>query len=434
MISTMLYPEWSLSRAEHLNIHLSNQIFKIFNNIKHTDYEAIQGEFYHWHLAQSHKSIDDLFKKFHIGYYKDINLYNKTQLIQVSLTTALFVILLAILVVFYLKYKYTNKLKNKLMKNIQIKEKEIDKLYSRLFLAADTALAGYWEWHLSTDYLYLSKGWKEFLGYNENELKNNYETFISTLHPDDIESTLNIVNNYIKHKKGIYKANFRLKHKDGSYKWVTAIGSMSNSDDNIFFGFHIDIDDLTTTKQTLVAQSKSAMMGEMIGLISHQFKQPLNIISITTSNQLVSLDFEDNIPNKTIRDDANEILKQISYLTETIDTFKNFLKPNNKKSLLCIESVIDSALSIINKNLINNNIKIIKKFSNTKELNIYSDEIIQVFINILNNSKDDFIINDIKNRVITIETSTKNDKIIIDIEDTAGGIDINKIDNIFVST
>ena len=333
-ISTKLYPEWSLSRTEYFDIHLANRVFKVLNDIKPTDIEAIKGEYYHWHLAQSHKDIDRLFRKLEIGHYKDMAKYKQKDLINVAVVTSLFVILIFVLVILFIKYKYANKSKNILFNNLSKKEKEVNKLQERFSLVAETAFAGYWEWNLNTNYIYFSEGWKKFLGYKYDEIKNNLNTFKTIIHPDDLEPTMNIVNNYIKKKKGIYKTKFRLKHKNGEYKWVSAVGSIVNGGQNIFFGFHIDIDDLTTTKETLIAQSKSATMGEMISLIAHQFKQPLGVISVNSSTFLLNIELNQEISNEQILKSSKSTLSQVEYLSKTIDTFKNFLKPDLEKTFI----------------------------------------------------------------------------------------------------
>jgi len=357
--------------------------------------------------------------------------YTIEHLIIVGISTTFIVIIFAILIILFLKHKYTKKLKQNLLKNLKHHEQEINKLHNRLFLAADKALAGYWEWNLDSNYLYLSKGWKKFLGYKEKELENTFETFQSLVHPDDFEPTMNIANNYMENTKGIYKAKFRLLHKDKSYKWVSAIGAILKSDERIFFGFHIDIDDLTTTKETLIAQSKSAMMGEMIGLIAHQFKQPLNLISMIESNRVLSVNLNEDIPHTTIKKDANAILHQIDYLSDTIDLFRNFLKPDNNKVEIFIEKIIENSLRITYKSLKTNSIKVTKDFKTTDKLYLNSSELMQVFINIFNNSKDAFNLNKTQDRQLNIRTLQEGSKTIIEIEDNATGIPEDKFEKIF---
>lgn len=347
---------------------------------------------------------------------------------NIQKTLSLIIVLTTILIVVLFLIRHFEK--GKLSKEINVMNDEYSQLEKRFILAADKALAGYWEWDLDSNYLYLSKGWKRFLGYEDSELENNFKTFESLLHADDLEITMNMVNQHIEGKSKIYNTKFRLKHKDGSYKWISAIGTF-DSTAKIFFGFHIDIDDLTTTKETLIAQSKSAIMGEMIGLIAHQLKQPLSVISMTASNQLASISLEEEITNNMLEKDAHEVLKQILHLSETIDTFKDFLKLEGKRINTTIESILESSLNIMEKSLINNDIEIIKDFKDTAEIKVFGSELMQVFINLINNAKDAFKINNIDKRVIILSTFQKENNVIVTIEDTAGGIPLDKIDNIF---
>ena len=339
-----------------------------------------------------------------------------------------FLLIVILFALFYIRSKDLLITKHELNQKID----QVDNLHKRLFLAADEALAGYWEWHLDTNYLFLSQGWKRYLGYEDHELKNDFETFQFVMHPDDFEPTMQIVNDYINKKIPSYSAKFRLRHKDGSYKWTSAIGVISKKDTNIFFGFHIDIDDLTTTKEMLMAQSKAAMMGDMIGLIAHQFKQPLSVISLISSNQVVSLELEKEITHEMIRDDSKQILEQVNYLNDTINTFRNFLKPNQEKRESNINDIMESSLNIVEKSLQNNDIKVVKHYDdNLPKISVNYSELMQVFINIINNAKDAFKDNHIEDGVIEITTYVDDLYVVVEIEDNAGGIDDAHIEKIF---
>jgi PAS domain S-box-containing protein len=83
---------------------------------------------------------------------------------------------------------------------------------------------GIWDWDLKTNDLYLSERWKEMLGYTDDELENSFDTFTTLLHKDDKERVLRYVNEYLKGKHDKYDAEFRLRHKDGRYRWIRARG------------------------------------------------------------------------------------------------------------------------------------------------------------------------------------------------------------------
>ncbi len=83
---------------------------------------------------------------------------------------------------------------------------------------------GIWDWNIETNNLYLSVRWKEQLGYEDHELPNNFSTFEGNLHPEDKPRVLEYVDNYLNGKINNYDIEFRMLHKDGSYRWIRARG------------------------------------------------------------------------------------------------------------------------------------------------------------------------------------------------------------------
>ena len=180
----------------------------------------------------------------------------------------------------------------------------------------------------------------------------------------------------------------------------------------------------------LLNQNKLASMGEMIGNIAHQWKQPLTQLSFILVNMELNYErgklTQDKFKNKI--DEANA---QISYMSDTIDDFRNFFssgKPKERysiKDVICLTQKLLSAT--LDKNKIEVNIEILENFT----LNGYPNEMVQALVNILNNANDIFLERDIKNPQINIKTYTENFKKIITIEDNAGGIKIKKKKKIF---
>ena len=107
------------------------------------------------------------------------------------------------------------------------------------------------------------------------------------------------------------------------------------------------------------------------------------------------------------------------------------MNPNQSKVFCHVDDVVKSSFRILSKNLKNKDIEIITDFKNSSEVNINKSELMQAIINILNNSKDAFEIKSIKDRKIYINTYDYEERVILDIEDNAGGIEEDKIDKIF---
>ena len=108
-----------------------------------------------------------------------------------------------------------------LLERLLAEEKE-KKSNERFNLAVEGINDGIWDWDIPNDELYLSPKWKELLGYKDNELDNNFDTFIKLLHPDDVLSVLNYKDEFFKSGSDIYEKEFRMRQKNGTYCWVLA--------------------------------------------------------------------------------------------------------------------------------------------------------------------------------------------------------------------
>ena len=193
----------------------------------------------------------------------------------------------------------------------------------------------------------------------------------------------------------------------------------------------LSIKDITQQK-FIESQSKLASMGEMIGNIAHQWRQPLSLISTIASGIKVQIEFG-QFNDKAIVPDMDSIIKQTTYLSNTIDDFRNFIKNTNEKGEVQISNIIKKVLSIIHPSVINHNITIIQNTKDDMRFDGYENQLIQALINILNNSKDALKehVKEGDNRLIFIETKNIINGFILKIKDNAGGIPENVIQKIF---
>jgi PAS domain S-box-containing protein len=128
----------------------------------------------------------------------------------------------------------------------------------RFALVIDASEQGIWDWNLETNEAYYSPHWKNQIGYSDHELKNEFDTWIEHLHPDEKESCINAVQYYIDHSAEHFFLEFRFRHKDGSYRWIhNKASSVRNKEGQVIrmFGTHNDI---TKQKQSeLIIQEKT---------------------------------------------------------------------------------------------------------------------------------------------------------------------------------
>ncbi len=182
----------------------------------------------------------------------------------------------------------------------------------------------------------------------------------------------------------------------------------------------------------LFNQAKMAAMGDMLGNIAHQWRQPLSYISTTASG--IKLNYEFNILKpEDIPHSMDEIVSKTQYLSQTIETFRNFLKEKKEYQEVILQDRVEMALNIVKASLKDNHIYLEKIMDYTYPIktNIVVGELSEVIINIINNAKDILIARNIPNPWIIIELSQQENNAILTIEDNAGGINPDIIPRVF---
>jgi len=183
-------------------------------------------------------------------------------------------------------------------------------------------------------------------------------------------------------------------------------------------------------EKILIQQSKLAAMGEMIDAIAHQWKQPLNIMSLQTD--MLQYDYEDGYINKEYIDTHIEkFQQQVTHTLTTLDEFRKFFRPNSENQKFKISDTIDSVLVLVKDEFLKNKIKIEQKIQCDIQIMGHENEFKHLILNIINNSKDAFIENNIENRIITITLNNFKDSLKLELIDNAGGIPLDIIDDIF---
>ena len=183
-------------------------------------------------------------------------------------------------------------------------------------------------------------------------------------------------------------------------------------------------------EQILIQQSKLAAMGEMIGNIAHQWRQPLSQISAIHMNMKVTYNF-DKFTKEYLENKIDEANKLTQYMSQTIDDFRNFFKPQGEKELFSIEKACKDTYFIVESTLKYHNIETIFDIKDDINILAYKNEFSQVILNLINNAKDILIERDIEKPKIEIEIKNGKKYAIVKIKDNAGGIDKNNIDKIF---
>lgn len=138
-------------------------------------------------------------------------------------------------------------------------ELQIKQLQEQMELAIEGSNDGIWDWNILTDELYISPRWKQMLGYEDHELKNHVSSFINLIYEADAEKITQYIQLYLKGNISKYEIDFRMKHKEGGYRWIFAKGAALRDSEGKPYrmaGSHTDITNLKNQQETLIQEQK----------------------------------------------------------------------------------------------------------------------------------------------------------------------------------
>ena len=281
--------------------------------------------------------------------------------------------------------------------------------------------------------LMLNQAWINSSGYSLEETPT-IDAWVEHIH-DDIETKISLKKHIyslyeITEKSDEGEFTFLNKNRD-LVTWQFSSAPLGVIDGKrTVISSAMDITELKHKDEMLINQSRHAAMGEMIGMIAHQWRQPISSIAMDANNMLLDIALEDFNTTEAGKY-ANSITQQTQHLSQTIDDFRNFFKPDKVISEVNIRETIDSTLSIVKDSLKNNNIELTTSFETDKKVKAYPRELMQVFVNIINNSKDALRLNKPVNAIISIRVYEDEKYINTQVCDNGGGIDVDILPKVF---
>ncbi len=283
-----------------------------------------------------------------------------------------------------------------------------------------------------TNLIYANPAFSRLTGYETVEFfRKKIDTLFEIDDNSDFAIALDVTNPKNKHHAQSFD-EVLLRKKDGSKCYVAAsIAYLHIKDKDAAIINLTDLSALKQKDQMLLVQSRFVAMGEMIGNIAHQWRQPLNIIQSSITKIPVYKEMG-LITDEFLDDTVQTVKKQVAYLSSTIDDFRSFYKDDPTGSFL-LEEAVKKSLSLVEAVYQNHFITVETACDKCNNVRIKGsiNRLIQALLNILNNSKDAIISSEIETKMVFIRCQKTEGGAVLEIQDSGGGIEEKNLGKIF---
>ncbi|MDA7818479.1 PAS domain S-box protein [Sulfurimonas sp.] len=343
---------------------------------------------------------------------------------EVLLDTLILSLVSAPLIYFFIIYPYIVK-----EAEVSAKLNKIYDNYSEHVIASNSDLKGI--------ITYASAALCQISGYSEDELLGSPHSILR--HPDTSPMIFEDMWATIQSGK-LWTGEYKNQTKDGNTYWVIVKIKPEFDKDKNIIGYSSIRHDITQRKKNqeelLKSQARCASIGEMVGVIAHQWMQPIGTISASNANLKVRAELG-NISNDYIIESTSNTDKTIKFISETINNFRNFFKENTNNIDISLLELIEYAMSIskplVNERHIHLDFNFDRSLSEEDLIikDVSKNDFAHILLNLINNSVDALLSNEVVNAKIEIYLEKEKDNFILTVQDNAGGIPEDIIECVF---
>ena len=327
--------------------------------------------------------------------------------------------------------------------------------------------AGTWEWNVQTGETIFNERWAQILGFTLRELSPvDIDTWTNLSHPEDLLRSRELQRRCFERESPTFECETRMRHKDGHWVWVLDRGSVVEWTEDgkplRMSGTHQDIterksleeeirhrqvlledlnrsldgrvhqalDELREKDQMLIIQGRQAAMGEMIGNIAHQWRQPLNALGMILSNLKDAYRFGELDLAHLERSvaDGSVLVQEMS---STINDFRNFFRPDKEPSAFSALAQIRQAMAMVDAGFRNTGITLEIQSQGDMILRGFPNEYSQVILNLLTNAQHAIQKSGTQGGLVTIALSTEGNAGCVHVRDNGGGIPSEILEKVF---
>jgi PAS domain S-box-containing protein len=346
---------------------------------------------------------------------------------------------------------------------LEMRTRDLQESEARFRNAMDATQDGLWDWDIPSGRVYFSPAYLGMLGYSSDELPSVLNTWTDLIHPEDREYTLTANHACIRNETHTVDIEFRMRAKDGSWRWIRGRGHAVLRDTNgqalQMIGTHVDITDRKLADEEilhinetleqrvaqelvknikheflLIQQSRLAAMGEMIGNIAHQWRQPLNALGLLLYNIKDAYRF-----NKLDADYLEQAVadgsRMVQKMSTTISDFSNFFRPDKEIVVFSALKQIKEAIVLVESSFLNSNISI--HIDAPQDLNLmgFPNEYSQVLLNLLSNAKEAILSRNKTHQIssgrVDIVLTEQDGQGCVTVRDSGGGVPPEILNRIF---
>ncbi|MBT5752875.1 MAG: PAS domain-containing protein [Rhodospirillaceae bacterium] len=302
--------------------------------------------------------------------------------------------------------------------------------------AQELAHLGSWGWDIESGNESWSQEQYRIFGLNPDSNEASYDLFLGALHPDDKDDVVLAINAALDGTRP-YDCEFRIVRPSGEIRNIQAYGEVIRDADDrpiSMFGTILDITETKNMHEQLIQSSKMATLGEMATGVAHELNQPLNVIRMAISNVQEHND-SGSIESEYLSGKLDKVVRQVERAASIIDHMRIFgRKPDKEMVTLDVEKMVYGSLGLIGEQLRLADIEMTTDIMEPGGTFLgYQVQVEQVLLNLLTNARDALEAKDGDEKRITLRTlvDRSGSNVIIEVEDTGGGIAPELLPRIF---